>query len=102
MIKKILDADEIKQTLYSVIEDELGKQKIQTEITSDIKLSQKYIGLIMGRCIAALDSELNDDLDDYFYITIMTTLTTTFILCLQFVLFHQKEKSQSKTIYLLT
>lgn len=75
MIKKILDADEIKQTLYSVIEDELGKEKIQTEITSDIKLSQKYIELIMGRCIAALDSELNDDLDDYFYTTIITTLS---------------------------
>jgi hypothetical protein len=39
LIKKILTGDEIKQTLYCVIEDEEGREKIQTEITSDIKLS---------------------------------------------------------------
>jgi hypothetical protein len=72
LIKKILDGDEIKQTLYSVIEDEVGKEKIQTEITSDIKLSQTYIELIMSKCIAKLDSESNDD---DFYATIVTTLS---------------------------
>lgn len=72
MIKKILDGDTIKQTLYSVIEDEVGKEKIQTEITSDIKLSQTYIELIMSKCIAKLDSESNDD---DFYATIVTTLS---------------------------
>jgi hypothetical protein len=57
----MLDGDEIKQILYSVIEDEEGREKIQTEITSDIKLSRKYIELIMSKCIAKLDSESNDD-----------------------------------------
>lgn len=71
MIKKILDGDEIKQTLYSVIEDEVGKEKIQTEITSDIKLSRKYIELIMSKCIAKLHSELNAG----FYTTIVATLS---------------------------
>jgi hypothetical protein len=76
LIKKILDGDEIKQTLYSVIEDEVGKKKIQTEITSDIKLSQTYIELIMSKCIAKLDSELNDDdVDDYVYAIIVATLS---------------------------
>lgn len=78
MIKKILDGDQIKQTLYSVIEDEAGKEKIQTEITSDIKLSRKYIELIMSKCIAKLHSELNDDVDDdddYFYATIVAALS---------------------------
>jgi hypothetical protein len=74
LIKKILDGDQIKQTLYSVIEDEAGKEKIQTEITSDIKLSRKYIELIMSKCIAKLHSELDDD-DDYFYATIVAALS---------------------------
>jgi hypothetical protein len=68
----MLDGDEIKQILYSVIEDEEGREKIQTEITSDIKLSRKYIELIMSKCIAKLDSESNDD---DFYATIVTTLS---------------------------
>jgi hypothetical protein len=54
--------------LYFVIEDEIGKEKVQTEITSDIKLSQNYIELIMSKCIAKLDSQPNDENtdDDYF------------------------------------
>jgi hypothetical protein len=73
----MLDGDEIKQILYSVIEDEIGKKTIQTEITSDIKLSRKYIELIMSKCIAKLDSESNDDDidDDYFYATTVTVLS---------------------------
>ena len=72
----MLDGDKIKQILYSVIEDEIGKEKIQTEITSDIKLSRKCIELIMSKCIAKLDSELNDDDNyDHFYATIITTLS---------------------------
>ena len=73
MIKKILSGDEINQILYSVIEDEIGREKIQTYITSDIELSRKYIELIMSKCIAKLDSELNDD--DYFYATTVTALS---------------------------
>ena len=69
----MLDGDEIKQILYSVIEDEIGKEKIQTEITSDIKLSQKYIEIIMSKCIAKLNSQSNDD--DYFHATTVTALS---------------------------
>jgi hypothetical protein len=69
----MLDGDEIKQILYCVIEDEIGKEKIQTEMTSDIKLSRKYIELIMSKSIAKLDYELNDD--DNFYATILVTLS---------------------------
>jgi hypothetical protein len=69
----MLDGDEIKQILYSVIEDEIGKEKIQTEITSDIKLSRKYIEIIMSKCIAKLNSQSNDD--DYFHATTVTALS---------------------------
>jgi hypothetical protein len=47
-MKKILDGEEIKKILYSVIEDEVGKKTIQTEITSDIGSSQKYMSFIMS------------------------------------------------------
>ena len=69
----MLDENEIKQILYSVIEDEIGKEKIQTEITSDIKLSRKYIEIIMSKCIAKLNSQSNDD--DYFHATTVTALS---------------------------
>ena len=76
MVKKVLSGDEIKQILYSVIEYEIGREKIQTDITSDIELSRKYIELIMSKCIAKLDSELNDDdVDDYFYAIFVATLS---------------------------
>jgi hypothetical protein len=76
LIKKVLSGDEIKQILYSVIEYEIGREKIQTDITSDIELSRKYIELIMSKCIAELDFESNDDdNDDHFYATIVTTLS---------------------------
>ena len=74
MIKKILSGDEIKQIFYSVIEDEIGREKIQTYITSDIELSRKYIELIINKCNAKLDSESNDD-DYYFYATTVTALS---------------------------
>jgi hypothetical protein len=70
---KVLAGEEIKQILYSAIDD-IGKEKIQTEITSDIKSSQKYIHIIMSKCIGKLDSESNDD-DDYFYGRIAATLS---------------------------
>ncbi len=69
----MLDGDEIKHILYSVIDDEVGKEEIQTEITSDIKLSRKYIELIMSKCIAKLDSELNND--DHLYARTVTALS---------------------------
>ncbi len=67
--KKILDGEQIKKILYSVIEDEVGKEKFQTEITLDVELSQKYIDIIMNKCIAKLSSESNDSSgDDYFFV----------------------------------
>ena len=59
---KMLNGEEIKQVLYSVIED-IGKEKIQAEITSSIELSQKYIDIITGNCITKLSFESNDDYD---------------------------------------
>jgi hypothetical protein len=74
LIKKISAGDEIKQILYSVIE-EVDKEKIQTQIASDIKLSRKYFELIMSKCIAKINSESNDGIDNYFYETIVTGLS---------------------------
>jgi hypothetical protein len=75
LIKKVLSGDEIKQILYSVVESEIGRKKIQTGITSDIELSRKYIELIMNKCIAKLDFESNHNNDDHSYATIVTTLS---------------------------
>ena len=71
---KILAGEQIKQSLYSVIE-EVGKEKIQTEITSNIKSSRKYVDFIMKTCITKLASESNEEEDDYFYGTVVTTLS---------------------------
>jgi hypothetical protein len=59
---KMLAGDEVKQILYAVIED-IGKEKIQADITSSIESSQKYIDIIMRNCIKKLSSESNDDYD---------------------------------------
>ena len=68
MIEKILDGEQIKKILYSVIVDDVGKEKIQTEITLDVGSSQKYIDIIMNKCIAKLCFKSNDNSgDDYFY-----------------------------------
>jgi hypothetical protein len=67
LIKKILDGERIKKILYYVIGDEVGKEKIQTEITSDIGSSQKYIDIIMNKCIAKLSFESNDVSDDGYF-----------------------------------
>lgn len=40
---------EINALLYSII-DEIGKEKIQSDITSDIRLSRYYIKLIFDKC----------------------------------------------------
>jgi hypothetical protein len=57
----MLDAGEkIKQILYSEIED-IGKEKIQTQINSNIESSQKYIDKIMSECITKLTYESEDD-----------------------------------------
>ena len=35
--------------LYSII-DEIGKEKIQSDVTSDIRLTRHYIEMIMDKC----------------------------------------------------
>ena len=73
----MLDGDEIKQILYTVIEDR-GREKIQAEITSSMDYRKNILIMMMQQ------------LQHY--------ARRSFILCLQFVLYHQKEKSKSKTI----
>ena len=40
---------QIGAMLYSII-DEIGKEKIQSDVTSDIGLSKHYIEMIMDKC----------------------------------------------------
>ena len=51
---------EIRQTIYSIIEN-IGKEKIKEEVTSNTKLSQKYIDIIMKEGTTKLASELRTD-----------------------------------------
>src|SRR5581483_3179184 len=49
------DGEEIKNFLYSTIED-IGKERIKVDTTSDINLSEKYIDTIMSRCIPSINN----------------------------------------------
>ena len=58
-----MTGEKIKKELYHAIR-EIGKQKIQKDITSSIQSSQKYIDLLMNKCIGNLISaELSSDHD---------------------------------------
>lgn len=58
-----MTGEKIKKELYRAIR-EIGKQKIQKDITSSIQSSQKYINLLMNKCIGRLISaELGTDND---------------------------------------
>lgn len=58
-----ITGEKIKKELYCAIR-EIGKQKIQKDITSSIQSSQKYIDLIMDKCIVRLISaKLSSDHD---------------------------------------
>ena len=58
-----MTGEKIKKELYRAIR-EIGKQKIQKDITSSIQSSQKYIDLLMNKCIGRLvSSELSPDHD---------------------------------------
>ncbi len=50
----MLAGEKIRQILYSEIED-IGKEKIQAKITSNIESSQNYIHEIMNECITKTD-----------------------------------------------
>jgi hypothetical protein len=73
LLIKLLAGEEIKQILYSVIED-IGKEKIQAEITSSIELSQKYIDTIMRKSIRKIASESNDNKHDETIATLCESL----------------------------
>jgi hypothetical protein len=60
LLEKVLTSARIRNLLYDVIY-EIGKEKIQTDITSNIKLTKKYIDVIVKKCIRNLGSEANDD-----------------------------------------
>jgi hypothetical protein len=56
--------EKIKKELYCAI-SEIGKQKIQKDITSSIQSSQKYINLLMNKCIGRLiPAEVSSDHDE--------------------------------------
>lgn len=58
-----MKGERIKKELYCAIR-EIGEQKIQKDITSSIQSSQKYIDLLMNKCIGRLiSSELSSDND---------------------------------------
>ena len=50
-----MTGEKIKKELYHAIR-EIGEQKIQKDITSSIQSSQKYIDLLMNKCIGNLIS----------------------------------------------
>ncbi len=54
----MLSSDEVKDTLYSTI-DSIGKERIRSDITSNINFSEKYIDLIMAECITKINVESN-------------------------------------------
>ena len=53
---EMLSGAKIKQILYSTI-NETGKENIQMNISSHIESSQKYLDIIMNRCITKLPYE---------------------------------------------
>jgi len=51
---KCTNLDNIGDKLYSIIE-EIGKEKIQTDITLNVEASVQYIGMILDRCKNVID-----------------------------------------------
>ena len=54
----MLSSDEVKDTLYSTI-DSIGKERIRSDITSNINFSEKYIDDIMAGCITKINVNSN-------------------------------------------
>ncbi|HZA08244.1 MAG TPA: hypothetical protein VE619_11125 [Nitrososphaeraceae archaeon] len=61
--RPLLTETEIKNILYSVIE-EIGRHRIQAEITTSIESSEKYIDIIMRKSNAILDSRSTEKSDE--------------------------------------
>lgn len=51
---------DIKQVLYAVIDD-IGKEKIRADVSSDVESSRKYCAEIVSRCIQELGDEAKGD-----------------------------------------
>lgn len=58
----MLSGDELKNILYSTI-DSIGKEKIRSDITSNINFSEKYIDLIMAESITKINVATGHDKD---------------------------------------
>jgi hypothetical protein len=61
--RPLLTETEIKNILYSVIE-EIGRHRIQAEITTSIESSEKYIDIIMRKSNAILHSQSTYESDE--------------------------------------
>jgi hypothetical protein len=59
----MISRDQAKQVLYKTIE-EIGKETIQADISSNIYSSQRYIDIIMRQCSTRLTSELENNVSD--------------------------------------
>src|ERR687892_259778 len=59
----MISGDQAKQILYKTIE-EIGKETIQADISSNINSSQRYIDIIMSQCITRLTVELEGNVSD--------------------------------------
>jgi hypothetical protein len=52
---------DVKGALYSAI-NEIGREKIRTDVTADIKMSEKYCKDIVDKCSSKLGSEANNEM----------------------------------------
>lgn len=69
----MISGDQTKQILYKTIE-EIGKETIRADISSNINSSQRYIDIIMSQCITRLTSELDGDVSDIITVTLCEAL----------------------------
>ena len=59
----MLDDEQIKELLYSAIEN-IGREKIRSEVTLNIDLSQRYIDILTDKFFGKIIYELKEDYDD--------------------------------------
>jgi hypothetical protein len=71
--KEMISADQTKQILYGVME-EVGRETIQADISSNVDSSQKYIDIIINQCITRLAAELDSEESDIITATLCEAL----------------------------
>jgi hypothetical protein len=69
----MISGDQTKQILYKTIED-IGKENIQADISSNIDSSKRYIDTILSQCLRRLTSELDGDVSDIITVTLCEAL----------------------------